>query len=75
MRTLMRDRRIKLELTQREVADRAGLSRANYSHIETGRREPNLDQMISIAKVLKVEPNANFFADDCYDTEQKRVAV
>lgn len=75
MRNLMRGRRIKLELTQQEVADRAGLSRANYSHIERGRREPNLEQMISIAKVLKVEPNANFFADSCYDMEQKRAVV
>lgn len=75
MRKIMRDRRIKLNLSQQEVADRAGLSRGNYSHIERGRSEPNLEQMISIAKVLKVEPNANFFADDCYDSEQKHAAV
>lgn len=75
MRNLMRERRLKLDLSQQEVANGAGLSRANYSHIERGRSEPNLEQMISIAKVLKVEPNAKFFADNCYETEQKRAAV
>lgn len=71
MRKIMRDRRIKLNLSQQEVADRAGLSRANYSHIERGRSEPNLEQMVSIAKALKVEPNAKFFIAECDDMEQK----
>ena len=75
MRKLLRDQRIKLGLSQQEVANQAGLSRGNYSHIERGRSEPNLEQMISIAKVLKVEPNAKFFTDNCYDSEQKRTAV
>lgn len=70
MRNVMRNRRLKLDLSQQEVADRAGLSRGNYSHIERGRTEPNLEQMVSIAKVLKVEPNAKFFTDDCDISEQ-----
>lgn len=75
MRNKMRERRLELNLSQQEVADRTGLSRANYSHIERGRSEPNLEQMVSIAKALKVEPNANFFVDKCDDLEQKHVAV
>lgn len=72
MRMNMRIRRLELGFSQQEVADNAGLSRANYSHIERGRSEPNLNQMISIAKVLKVDPNANFFTNKC-DVEEQRV--
>lgn len=70
MRKLMRDRRNELSLSQQYVADHAGLTRANYSHIERGRTEPNIKQMINIAKVLNVKPNANFFKDYCDKTDQ-----
>lgn len=69
MRINMRNRRRELRLSQQVVADKSGLSRANYSHIERGRSEPNLSQMLSIAKVLKVDPNVNFFADECDKTD------
>ncbi|UOE54945.1 helix-turn-helix domain-containing protein [Cytobacillus oceanisediminis] len=72
MRKKMKDQRIKLGLSQQEVADKSGLSRANYSHIERGRSEPNLSQMVSIAKVLKVDPNANFFVNNCDKTEHNK---
>lgn len=75
MRKHMRERREQLKLSQQEVADRAGLTRGNYSHIERGRNEPNLDQMISIAKVLKVKPDANFFKDFCDDMEQEVITA
>lgn len=67
----MRNRRVELGLSQQDVADKSGLTRANYSHIERGRSEPNLSQMVSIAKTLKVAPNANFFANECDELEQK----
>lgn len=70
MRNAMRNRRSELNLSQQEVADKSSMSRANYSHIERGRSEPNIEQMISIAKVLKVKPDANFFKDYCDITEQ-----
>jgi len=70
MRKKMRERRNQLELSQQYVADRAKLTRANYSSIERGRTEPNIAQMISIAKVLNVKPNANFFKNYCDDMEQ-----
>lgn len=61
----MRERREQLGLSQQYVADHAELTRANYSHIERGRTEPNIKQMIAIAKVLNVKPNVNFFKDFC----------
>lgn len=70
MRKAMRKRRDALNLSQQEVADNSNMSRANYSHIERGRSEPNIEQMISIAKVLKVKPDVNFFKDFCDELEQ-----
>ncbi|MEB6549125.1 helix-turn-helix domain-containing protein [Heyndrickxia sporothermodurans] len=72
MRKQMRERRDQLGFSQQDVADRAGLSRANYSHIERGRTEPNIEQMISIAEVLKVKPNVNFFKNYCDNMEQNK---
>lgn len=65
MRKRMRDRRKELGLYQHEVAKLAGMTRANYAHIERGRHEPNLEQMTSIARALKVKAEANFFEDVC----------
>ncbi len=75
MRKLMRERREELNLSQQYVADHAGLTRVNYSSIERGRTEPNIKQMISIAKVLNVKPNANFFKDYCYKTDQSKEKI
>lgn len=75
MRKLMRERRQQLNLSQQEVADRAGLTRQNYSSIERGRTEPNLDQMTAIAKVLKVYPEINFFKKNCDDTYQNEISI
>ena len=73
MRKYMRERRIKLKLSQQKVADEAGMTRANYAHIERGRHEPNIEQMESIAKVLKIsKPTVNFFKDFCDKMYQKR---
>lgn len=75
MRKKMRERRLLLKLSQQEVAERAGLTRVNYSSIERGRTEPNIEQMEAIAKALKVTPNINFFKDYCDDMEQEQKIV
>lgn len=75
MRKYMRERREQLGLSQQFVADRANLTRANYSHIERGRNEPNIKQMIAIAKALNVKANVNFFKDFCDKTDQKEQAI
>lgn len=72
MRKKMRDRRDQLGLSQQYVADHANLTRANYSHIERGRTEPNIKQMIDIARVLNVKPDANFFKNYCDNMEQNK---
>lgn len=71
----MRNRRLDLGLSQKDVADKAGLTRVNYSSIERGRTEPNIEQMISIAHVLDVIPDVNFFKNKCYESELKEMDV
>lgn len=68
MRTKMLKRRKALKLTQEDVAKRAGMTRANYAHIERGRHNPSIEQMKSIAKALKVKPDLDFFENDCDET-------
>ena len=44
-------------LTQQELADAAGISRATYRNIESGRSDPKISTLKSIAKALKVDIN------------------
>lgn len=50
---LLRMHRLALGLTQAEVADRIGMGRANYTHVENGRRkEPLTPQQVEAAERL-----------------------
>lgn len=75
IRIKMKQRRIELGLSQQDVADLTGMTRANYAHIERGRHEPNLEQMEAIAKVLKVKGDINFFKNYCDESYQKTSTV
>ncbi len=50
------------KLKLREVAKALGLSPSYISHIERGRRHPDSDLMMAMAKVLKCAPQ-DFFED------------
>ena len=72
MRQQMRKRRLQLGLSQQQAADRAGLSRGNYAHIERGRHEPSIEQMEAIAKALEIDnPLIIFFKNHCDELYQK----
>lgn len=47
--------RKKRGLTQKQVADKAGIDSNTYSRIERGVQKPELDNALSIAKVLGVD--------------------
>ena len=49
-----------MELTQEELGDKVGISRAYMGYIEQGRYAPSLEVLEKIAKVLK-SPIGNFF--------------
>lgn len=44
--------RLRAGLTQAQVATMAGLSRAAYTNIELGRKNPSLDTALRLAEVL-----------------------
>lgn len=69
----MKNKRLSLNYSQQDIADKIpDLTRANYSSIERGRTEPSINQMMEIAKVLKVKPEVIFFKDFCDDMEQNK---
>ena len=53
-------RRKQLELTQEDVADKVGISRAYMGYIEQGRYAPSLEVLEKVAKALKSSPK-DFF--------------
>lgn len=42
------------DLTQKQVADLIPMNQSNYSKIESGTQEPNLQQLTRIAEILEV---------------------
>ncbi len=50
----LENRRLKLGLSRRDVADRSGLSYPYVSQLETGDREPALKAMRALAPVLEI---------------------
>lgn len=50
--------RKRLKLTQADVAERLGVGQPTYQRWETGKREPDLSQLVKLALALDVEPSA-----------------
>jgi transcriptional regulator with XRE-family HTH domain len=55
--TLIRNRRKKLLLTQRDLAARIGISRASLANIETGRQTLLVHQLYALATALDLAPS------------------
>ena len=53
----LRERARQLELSDAEVARRAGLSERRYGHYVRGTREPDFQTLLRICDVLDVSPN------------------
>jgi DNA-binding XRE family transcriptional regulator len=58
----VRERRIELGLTQRELADRTGLNRSYIGEIELGRRNITIKNAVKIARALQADV-ASFLGD------------
>lgn len=65
----LKDIRLKLDLTQEQVAERAGISRTFYTEIETGSKKPSTKTAKKIAQVLNFDW-VIFFEDECRETQQ-----
>lgn len=66
--------RIRLKLTQDELAKKADLSRTMLSHIERGYALPSLPVAYRISKVLKKPIEYIFFNDNARKTSNKQSA-
>ena len=53
---VLRKLRLQKDLSQEELALRAGLDRAYPSLLESGRRQPTLTVLIALAKALDITP-------------------
>lgn len=54
---VLRNAREKAELTQQELALKAGVSRAYYADVERGRYNPSLSLLVRLSKILKIDLN------------------
>lgn len=52
----IRNAREDMDLSQKEVADMIPMNQSNYSKIERGVQEPNIDQLRRICQILRVDP-------------------
>jgi len=52
---LLREERERQNLSMTVLAERAGLSQQSVSYIERGMRIPNLDTLLRITEVLKID--------------------
>jgi transcriptional regulator with XRE-family HTH domain len=59
----LRERARQLELSDAEVARRAGLAERRYGHYVRGTREPDFATLLRICAVLDVTPNDLLLAD------------
>lgn len=53
----LKQKRIDLDMTQEELADKTGLVGSAISHFETGQRTPSLNNLIRLCKGLECKPN------------------
>ncbi|HZF00876.1 MAG TPA: helix-turn-helix transcriptional regulator [Methylomirabilota bacterium] len=54
---ILRETRAKAEISQEELAERAGLHRTYISQLERGLKSPSLDVIVALAKGLRITPH------------------
>lgn len=53
----IRAERVRCGYTQREMAQKLGLSVTGYNHKENGKRQFSLEEFILICRILEVDPD------------------
>lgn len=74
MRVWLKDARNKVGLTQEQVAERAGMARATYGHIESGERGVTVTNAKKISEVLGFHWTI-FFEDESHNLKNEREVV
>lgn len=52
----LREARLKLELSQEQVAERSGVHATEVSRIEAGKRDPRVSTVERLARAVKLRP-------------------
>lgn len=52
LNTRLKNRREELNLSQKYIADKLGITRQGYGHYETGRNEPDSKTLIKLTEIL-----------------------
>ena len=61
----IRNAREDMDLSQRDMASRIPMNQSNYSKIERGVQEPNLEQLRRICQILKLDPRYLLEIGEC----------
>lgn len=71
--SLLKERRARLGLTQKQVAEEAEIGLSYYKQIETDRANPTLDKAVSLVRVLSIDPRAMFHEIEpgVFETEEE----
>lgn len=59
----IKERREELDLSQKELAEKAGISQSFLCDIEQGRSKPSIDTALKIAEVLNIR-DVKFFGTE-----------
>jgi putative transcriptional regulator len=73
-RTELVNRRKKLGLTHNDMAKQCSISRAYYTNIEAGRKNPSMAVAKSIADTLKTKVDRIFFNHDVPNRNENKSA-
>ncbi len=62
--TRLKELRKKKGLTQKELAEKIGIQQGGYTNWETGKREPKLETVVQLAKILEATTDYLLGFDD-----------
>ena len=74
MRKKLKQLRENKNMTHKEVAEKAGITRAYYTNIELGRKTPSLNVARKLKQILGFTDDNIFFADDVPNENNKEVS-
>lgn len=70
MRKKLKQKRLKKDLTHKEVAKEAQIHRAHYTNIELGKTDPSLKVMKKIKDALGIKEENIFFDNSVQDEHE-----
>ena len=71
----IRNKREDMDLSQRDMADLIPMNQSNYSKIERGIQEPNLEQLRRICQILKLDPRYLLNLDEFESLSSSDIAL